>query len=388
MLIISDTEKPIGMPIMGGANSEISVNSKDIALEAASFLPALVRRSSRLLGLHSESGLRFERGVDAATTKKASDCAAYLISKYCAGDTPIKIGPFIAEGKTDFPDTKIELRLNEIKRHLNLDLSSTDVKDLLERLEFSAADPVKNSDKLVFAIPSFRQADIKREIDLIEEVARMYGYNNIQDEMPAFFTPTQMPDNTNSVIREALTGQGFCEACITSLIPAQITSNGNEAQAAQLNAYDPQRAIKVLNPLSPEHEVLRQSLLPGLVNTLKYNRDRGEENVWLFEFGFTYFKHQTKEKPLQPAQEDLKIAGIMSGNRVLSNWQNASMQKERGFKTNIELDFYDAKGAVENILNSLHIPIDQIEYKQEEKTLPLLHPANPPELFIKMQTRI
>ncbi len=115
MLIISDTEKVIGMPIMVVLIVKLVKKTTDIALEAASFLPATVRRSGRLLGLSSESALRFERGVDAATTKQASDRAAYLISKYCTSTTPVKIGPYVFSGKTEFPPTHIELRTERIE---------------------------------------------------------------------------------------------------------------------------------------------------------------------------------------------------------------------------------------------------------------------------------
>ncbi len=309
MLIISDSEKVIGMPIMGGANSEISESTTDIALEAASFFPATVRRSSRLLGLSSESTLRFERGVDPATTKQASDRAAYLISKYCASDSPVKVGSYVFGGKTEFPQTQVALRISEIKRHLDLDLPQSEIKDLLGRLDFSPIESASKSDKLVFAVPSFRQNDVQREIDLIEEVCRIYGYNNIPDKPPSFLPLSIMPDDIKTAIRKALSGQGMCEAYIKSFVPQQQISseNSNGKSSADsgisLVGHDIERSISVLNALSPDHQILRQSLLPGLLNALKYNHDRGEENVWLFEMGFAYFKHKTPEKASTPAKK-------------------------------------------------------------------------------------
>ncbi len=379
ILIISDSEKVIGMPIMGGANSEISEGTTDIALEAASFLPATVRRSSRLLGLSSESSLRFERGVDAATTKQASDRAAYLISRYCSEDTPVKVGPYVFGGKTEFPQTKVELRTSEIKRHLDLDLSQSEIKDLLGRLEFHAIDSVSKPDKLVFAIPSFRQNDVQREIDLIEEVCRIYGYNNIPDKPPSFLPLSIMPDDIKTTIRKALSGQGLCEAYVKSFVPQQqISSNNLNGKSSadsdiSLIGHDSKRSISVLNTISPDHQLLRQSLLPGLINALKYNRDRGEENVWLFEMGFAYFKHKTNEKSSSPTQEDLKVSGVLSGTRHLSTWHDASAEKDRNASSKI--DFYTVKGIVENLFQSLYIPIDQIRYSRREEPPPLLHPG-------------
>ncbi len=389
MLIISDTEKVIGMPIMGGANSEISESTTDIALEAASFLPAIVRRSSRLLGLSSESSLRFERGIDAATTKQASDRAAYLISKYCSANGPVKIGAFVAGGTADYKPTHIELRQAEIKRHLNLNLPDAEVKDLLGRLGFSSVSPSDKSNKLVFAVPSFRKSDITREIDLIEEVCRIYGYDNIKEEPPAFLALSQMPENIKAPIRTALSGQGLCEASIKSFAPNESISidgkNGNESlpinqainKDVYLTSHDPQKAIVVLNALSPEHQALRQSLLPGLIKALKYNVDHSDPDVWLFEIGYAYFKHQTKEKTSEPAYEQLNVAGILSGNRQLSLWKDASEHASgSNTKSNTsKLNFYDAKGILENLFESLHICNDHINYSKKEPSPSPMHPG-------------
>ena len=130
---------------------------------------------------------------------------------------------------------------------------------------------------------------MQREIDLIEEVARIYGYDNIKEELPAFLALAKMPDNIKSTISSALTAQGLCEAYITSLIPDETNNNGKKTSIYTGNYNEP-RAIKVLNPLSPDHQILRQSLLPGLINAAKYNHDRGEENVWLFRNRLYLFK--------------------------------------------------------------------------------------------------
>ncbi len=159
-------------------------------------------------------------------------------------------------------------------------------------------------------------------------------------------------------------------------MPDQIDSNGNKENGNK-NIYsashDAARAIKVLNPLSPEHQVLRQSLLPGLINAAKYNHDRGEENVWLFEMGLTYLKHKTNEKSFCPALEELKVAGLLAGNRQLSTWRDASIGKDANASNKI--DFYFGKGIVENLFNSLHIPVDQIKYLREKESISLLHPG-------------
>lgn len=370
-LIISDTEKVIGMPVMGGANTEIRDHSKDIALEAASFNPAQVRRTSRLLGLSSESGLRFERGVDSATTKQASDRAAYLITKYCTGNEPVKVGSLIAGGQAEHPPLNVDLRLSQIKRYLDLDLSAEETKTLLGRLGFVAT--TSASDKLTFSVPSFRRGDVQREIDLIEEVCRLYGYDNIKDSTPSFFALAQMPENIAPAICQSLVGQGFCEAYASSLVPSVAESTDAASTCRLFAPEDPKRLIQMRNPLSTEHQVMRQSLLSGLIQALKYNRDRSQKDVWLFEIGNVYFKNESTSNQKQstyPAREELKVAGIFSGNRQLSLWQMPDEKKQ--------IDFYIAKGVLQNLFISLSIPIENIEYNVSSDSATdawLMHPG-------------
>ncbi len=383
-LIIADTEKVIGMPVMGGANTEIRNDTSTIALEAASFNPAQVRRTSRLLGLSSESGLRFERGVDSATTKQASDRAAYLITKYCLGSSPVKVGSFIAGGQAEHPPLHVDLRLKEIKRYLDLDLSAEETKALLGRLDFVAT--ASTPDKMTFSVPSFRRSDVQREIDLIEEVCRIYGYDNIKENTPSFFSLSKMPENINTTIRHSLVSEGFCEACVSSLVPRVSESNNGKSANQLFTPEDPKRLIQMRNPLSTEHQVLRQSLLSGLIQTLKYNRDRSQKDVWLFELGYAYFKNEpmsSSDHTIYPAKEELKLAGIMSGNPQLSLWQLANEQKQ--------IDFHIAKGVLQNLFISLSIPIDKIEYAEvsdSEHNAWLMHPGQRAKISFAGKNRI
>ena len=383
MLVISDGEKVIGSPVMGGANSEINDRTTEIALEAASFNSTLVRRTSRLLGLSSESTLRFERGIDSTTTKRASDRAAFLISQYCANGNTFKVGQYVAGGQAEHPTPYVDLRLSEIKRHLNLDLSATQVKILLSRLEFSATESASTPEKLVFAVPSFRRNDVQKEIDLVEEVCRIYGYDNIPEEPPAFLSLTQMPNDICSDIRQSFAAQGLCEAYISSLIPDQndLVAVGvdnpipNTEQKYCFGDYNFKRSIKMLNPLSKDHQLMRQSLMPGLLNAFKYNYDRSEKNVWLFEIGNAYFKHldnEQIERSTPPAHEERKVAGVLSGNRQLSIWRE---QNEKNISSSNSMDFYAVKGMLENLFSSLHIPPSQITYTASPNTPTLLHPG-------------
>jgi phenylalanyl-tRNA synthetase beta chain len=370
-LIVADPEKVIGMPVMGGANTEIRESTQNIALETASFNPAQVRRTSRLLGLSSESGLRFERGVDVVTTKQANDRAAYLIAKYCAGSEPVQIGAYVAGGSDKRPPLNIELRLSEVKRYLNLNLSIAETKNLLSRLGFTATANAATPEKLTFSVPSFRQRDVHREIDLVEEICRIYGYDNIKDESPAFFAVPQMPENISQVIRNAFIGQGFCEAYLSSLVPHTNEKTGKDL-TLMYRPNKPAQLIEMRNPLSEEHQVMRQSLLPGLIHTLKYNRDRSQKDVWFFELGYTYQKHTDSNKANQscPADEALKVAGILVGNPQLGLWAAAN--------ADLHTDFFVAKGILENLAVALGIDTNQLAFigsEQDSSETWLLHPG-------------
>lgn len=358
--------------IMGGKDSEISENSKALVLEAACFTPAVVRRGSRLLGLSSDASLRFERGVDVASVLNASNRAAYLIAKYCGATPhkPAKLGALTTAGADRVEPGVVQLRSSAIKRLLGISVSDDKVRELLSPLGFIVEGGGENFKVLV---PSFRKEDVKREADLIEEVCRLNGYDKIESTMPAATMAVAAPDDTLTLVRSALTGQGLSEAWLSSLVP-------------QSQEVDGEMAVRVLNPLSKDHELLRQSLVPGLIGACAYNQDRGRKDIWLFEHGRVYFKEvkaenngkkESDKKGATAVREDNHLAGLIAGSRS-KGLRTAGKNTTSMNSVEEEIDFHQIKGLVENLLDSLNIDERKLVWKQvaadEQSLHPWLHP--------------
>ncbi len=353
MLAIADDDIIVGVAgVMGGKDSEISDQSTSLVLEAACFAPAVVRRGSRLLGLSSDASLRFERGIDPASVRHAAERAAYLIAKYCSPDGHAVVGPLLEAGSNQIDPGQITLRSSQIKRILGLEISPERIKDLLTPLGFS----VKGAGETIeVSVPSFRKEDVKREIDLIEEVCRLNGYEAIVPSMPAATMAVARPDDSLDLAKNALIGMGLSEAWLSSLVP--------EDQAG----IDKELAVEVLNPLSKDHQLMRQSLIPGLINACSYNQDRGRRDVWLFEHGRVYFKEQQKDAKSTGVREDNHLAGLISGQRFKAVNQ-----------TTQTVEYGLAKGMVENLLSALNIDERKLAWRSisenESTALPWLHP--------------
>ncbi len=360
VLVIANAGLAVGVAgVMGGLDSEISDSTVSIALEAASFNQARVRRGSRLLGLSSDSSLRFERGVDVGSTAEASDRATYLLLEHCTEGGSAQIGPLAKAGNDKTTAVSVNLRLPQLKRILDAEFSSEQVREFLTPLGFSVQ--TGSPSEVSVSIPSFRQSDVTREIDLVEEVCRIWGYDNLPVRMPRSGVTAEPPDNTLTETRSTLVAQGLSEAWLSSLT-AQDTNSEMERYSTQ-NA---EKIVRVLNPLSEDHQVMRQSLLPGLIKATAYNQDRGRKDVWLFEIGRTYTRLSGSENDEfgTGVKEDLLVAGILMGERQLSGWQ------ERG----LNADFYATKGVVENLISSLGIDLKRVRFFAGE-TVKILHPS-------------
>ncbi len=411
ILVIADANKVLGIAgIMGGLESEITNDTTTIALEAASFEAARVRRGTRLLGLSSQSSLRFERGVDVACVSKASDRSAYLLLKHCSNDASKKIDSLTSAGSSERKPVNIGLRKHQIKRLLDIDLKGKEIVDLLAPLGFKAVgsnDP-DTIGELKLSIPSFRQKDVSREIDLIEEVCRLYGYDRIVSTMPYSTAAAEPSDDTITLVSQALSGQGLSEAYLSSLVPAETKSSEQSLKYGEqlhFGMQNPDTRVQVLNPLSPEHEVLRQSLLPGLMKTTAYNREHGIKDVWLFEIGRIYEKRNDK-RPAKQSQSDgpvketgvaetLKVSGIMTGYPSLSIWTDVKPahednHEEKVIATNTtvvtehqhsRIDYYEAKGIIENLFTRLRIDKTSLTFGTATNAPPVMHPSKTAQIF-------
>jgi phenylalanyl-tRNA synthetase beta chain len=277
-LIIADDKSPVAIAgVMGGQYTEVSDQTKNILLEAAYFDPISVRRTSRKLALSTDSSYRFERKVDIENIEAASGRAAQLIAELAHGET----GEFIDTGKKAPAPKKIGLRLDRLNKIIGVEISPSRVKSILTSLGLKIKHQPKNVLELI--PPGFRY-DLQSEIDIIEEVARIYGYENIPETIPPVLeagnrlSPGAVIDRN---IRGALVNLGLSEIITYSLLSRKTldlagSSSGN--------------AISVKNPLSSEQEVMRPTLIAGMLNAIRYNINRKLKDLKFFELGNAYFK--------------------------------------------------------------------------------------------------
>ena len=322
MLLIADETKGIALAgVMGGANTEIHNDTKDVLIESAYFAPVNIRRTSKALGLRSESSYRFERGADVGICDWASQRAAQLILETAGGQ--------LAEGVVDiYPKTaepkQITLRFSKCKDLLGIGISHAEQISFLTRmgLEIARQEP----GECTFIIPSWR-VDLKRPVDLMEEVGRMFGVEKIPSTPPRGAHGANEFDAVYDQISEArriLTGLGLNEAQGQTLI-SSAEIGGPSAESVML-----------ANPLSSDMDVLRPSLLPGLIHSLRHNVSRKNYDVALFEIGRVFSSQNGATK------EERRVAIALTGQRVLNFWS--------GDERDAKFDAFDLKGLVEEFL--------------------------------------
>ncbi len=278
MLVISDDKDPVAIAgVMGGVNTEVGPGTKNILLEAAYFDPISIRRTSRRLALSTDSSYRFERKVDVENIKSASDRAAELILKLAGGRT----GEFIDIGKKIQASKKITLRLDRLNRILGVEVPQVKVKSILTSLGVDVKPSSKN--RLELKPPDFRY-DLQSEIDLIEEVARIYGYENIPETIPPVLEAgSRLPPGMviDRDVRGVLVNLGLSEIITYSLLSKKILETLRSSGS---------NVISIKNPLSAEQEVMRPTLLAGMLNSMRWNINRKLKDLKLFELGRAYFK--------------------------------------------------------------------------------------------------
>ncbi|MBT6842869.1 MAG: phenylalanine--tRNA ligase subunit beta [Candidatus Melainabacteria bacterium] len=314
-LVIADGKGPSSLAgVMGGMDSSITDTTKDIVIEVAVFDPATVRKSSRAAGIESESKRRFERGVDKAMSKTALLRAVDLLKELASPvGAQLKLGEILVAGSEDISEQSVSLRTTEIKRHLGIDIESKQAIDLLDRLGIKYQGG--SDSKLKFSIPSFRQIDITREADLIEELGRLYGFSNIPAQKPvstvAVLQEQDQKQKTMARLRQAFVAAGFAEACLSSLIGDSLTAL--DAIPAQITKAKRGNSIAMDNPLSREHCVLRQSMLPALIQAASRNYAYDKTiDIKLFELGKIYhFIGDAGKATANDAKEENKVGAIM-----------------------------------------------------------------------------
>jgi phenylalanyl-tRNA synthetase beta chain len=343
-LLISDTQKPIAIAgILGLENSSVHASTRNILIEAAFFDPISIRKSCKALNIKTESSFRFERGTDIDCLPLVLDKAVSLIHLICKGT--------IAKGMIDLYPEKIcthpiRFRSKRANQLLGTELSSGEMENIFHRLQMST----KIDRDLLVVPPSYRN-DIKTEIDLIEEIARIYGYNNIGKKAP-FFASSKIPDSPiyllEKEIKKHLCAAGLQEFITSDLISPKLASLCQEMHFAK------EGLIEVLHSKSADFSILRPSFLPSLLQVVQFNLDHQRESLLGFEVGKVHFKNKDRfiEEPV--------VSLILCGKRASCFWK----EKPK------EMDFYTLKGLLENLFSALGFSPTLFE----PSNFPFLHP--------------
>lgn len=342
--------------VFGGANSEIDDNTTSIALEAAYFTPATNRKSARSAGYRSEASARFERGIDIEAVKPALMRAIQLLVEYADAEV---VG-VVEDGENKLEPIEITLRYAQIKRILGCEIAPERCINILENLGFKKLGG--NDAAAKFLVPSFRAYDVTREIDLIEEIARINGYDKISPTLPSKAqTPTiTLEEKVINKVNEIMLSAGLNEIQTSSLIGKPLLDKFKIT-------YDDENAVKVLNAASEDYAMLRQTLAASVLNCMKYNFDNGQKNFWAYEIGKTYIKTAPADEKSTGVKETRVLEGVLTGEVQNSKWQ---------VKTTV--DFYTVKGILENLFKELdvlrRIKIVPIEKTDLINTHKALHP--------------
>ena len=345
-LVIADQKKPVALAgIMGGFETGISNKTQSIYLESAFFTPAAIRGRARKFSIQTDASTRFERGVDFELQVLAIKRASTLINETLGSDfSPIQ--EFVR--KSSIPKNKdIILNINNLNKILGTNLTKSAVKKGL--MSLGLKNSVSNSNNLKVKVPSWR-FDLKIEADLIEEIARLVGYNNIPQSSLSRKIRTS-EDTLHSSIRETFQSMGYNEVITYSFIDQSL---------AEIVGEKKKQLIFVENPISQNMNVMRTSLLPGLLDTLSYNLNQGSESLKIFEIGSVFNKRDSNK-----INEREVVGGLIMGIEGKDNWSGSNKQ----------LDFFDLKGNLETVLPEL----SKFTFKREQ--VPFLHPGKTAALY-------
>jgi phenylalanyl-tRNA synthetase beta chain len=338
MLMICDGQKAVAIGgVMGGLNSEIEESTTRVLLESAYFNPVSIRRTSKRLGLSTDAAYRFERGVDPEGQIVSANRAAKLMAELGSGRL---ISGLIDEYPRRRSIKSVKLSIKNTNRLLGTRLPRKKIATFLKSIEFKVEEKstANEKDTLNVTPPSFR-VDISRPEDLMEEIARLSGYNHIPTTFPVMSVSGRSAHKEIDLryrLRQLMTGFGFRETVSYSFMHKQSTDR------LRLKPDDPRRKlVEILNPLTEDQAVMRTSLVPGLLQTVHYNFSQQIKNLKLFEIGKIFINEDPRQLPREPEI----LAGIWTGLRHDASWHDQMTA----------CDFYDIKGAVEGLLNALQI---------------------------------
>ena len=361
-LITTEAAGPVGLAgVMGGLNSEITEQTTNVLIEVATFDPGSTSRTSRNLKLFSESAMRYERGVDDHEIEKRSAVAAMLIKEVAGGEIlSNKSGEFglvDVWGKKSEPE-KLDFRIQRFCDFVGDDIDKDFIFRVLEALGCKVTD---NGETLQVIRPTFRP-DLTREIDLYEEVLRIYGEDKVPSTLPA--SPDRVGtltdhDKTRRKIDKALRSCGMDETLSYSFSSQEEVAKFQSAEMAGT------MSCELINPLNSEQSVMRQSIIPGLIKSIAFNQNHGESSTHLYEIGEVFTTTEDRKLP----KEKERIAGVLWGKAANKSWD----EEPRDY------DFFDGKTVIENIVDILNI--QKVRYKAlEAQAMPFLQPGRIAEI--------
>ncbi|MCY1038057.1 phenylalanine--tRNA ligase subunit beta [Staphylococcus nepalensis] len=344
-IVITNGDTPIAIGgVMGGDFSEVTESTTNVVIEGAIFDSVSIRHTSRRLNLRSEASSRFEKGIATEFVDEAVDRACYLLQQYAEGTV---LQGRIAEGQLGQFVTPVNITVENVNETIGFNLSAEEIEAVFVRLGFETT---RGGNSLTVMVPS-RRKDITIKEDLIEEIARIYGYDEIPSTLPVFkqVTPGTLTDRQakTRVVKATLEGAGLNQAINYSLV--------DKTRATDFALQD-RSTISLLMPMSEAHSTLRQSLIPHLIDDVSYNVARSNHHVALYELGRVFFGNEENQLP----DEVEYLSGILTGDYTVNTWQN---KKEA-------IDFFVTKGIVDRIAEILDI---QFEYEAGE--IDGLHPG-------------
>ena len=340
-LLICDAEKPVAVAgVMGGANSEVSAETTDILIESAYFDPSTIRRTAKALDVQTDSSYRFERGVDRDGQVWAAARAAELIAELGDGT----VVPGMVDAHPSPPaDKTVTLRPDRLTQVLGTEVATDEVTRLLDAIGFEIE---QGEDALHCTVPTWRP-DVSIEEDLIEEVARLHGYDQIPEPervpVPSR-TPNQPPEETlERQARQLLKGLGYREIYTNSMLRVDRAERFNVPPAGS----DRAPVVETKNPISEEMAALRPRLLPGTLEVMQHNRNHGQEALRVFEFGRVFRRATESDDPIVPGYcEHPALLIALSGPHAPTGWDTEPR----------DADLFDLKGTVETLLEDLRVP--------------------------------
>ena len=343
-LMICNTEEPMCIAgVFGGIKSGVKESTKNIFLESAYFDPVYVRKTARRFALSTDASFRFERGIDPNNTIYALKRAALLIKEVAGGKISSNITDVYSTPVEDF---KVDVSFANIKRLIGKDLGAETIKNILTSLEIKVDNETEAG--LSLSVPPYR-VDVKREADVVEEILRIYGYNNIEipTQVNASLQYSVKPDpvKIRNIAADMLSAWGFNEIWSNSLTKASYYENRE--------SLSDENTVKLFNPLSADLNGMRQTLLFGGLETIAYNANRKNGDLRLFEFGNCYFKtgSELPEAPLKNYSEEEHLALFISGQKERESWAVAQSASS----------FYQLKGYVENLLAKFGLSTNRLK---------------------------